>query len=262
MERRQESWKRVAMLCFATLTPGVAGSIWGDMVTGKARYAALTGGAVSLTSTLVLRSERDYRASLVRRAAQGPLPEIVWDVRMNDVHVGQPTDREVARIQREVASDWPIRVSHPGILINASLAAPGNVLLLGPVIAFQVGGAIALFNPAAVAPIFTAFRTASPHELRQFVSSMPIVLLVLPLFALFFTGRGISGTHSVASEAFGDRVRRHLGAAATGTQTLSCLAAGRDCEYQPDMPGWWRARAKARRAARTGQLRRGMANPG
>ncbi|WP_238466159.1 hypothetical protein [Paraburkholderia tagetis] len=57
MKRRQERWKEIAMLCFAALTHG----------TGKALYAAPIGGAASLTSTLVLlRSERDYRASLVR----------------------------------------------------------------------------------------------------------------------------------------------------------------------------------------------------
>ena len=87
-------------------------------------------------------------------------------------------------------------------------------------------------------------------------------MLVLSFVAMFFTGRGISGTCSVASEAFGDRVRRCLGVAATGTLTLSRLADGRDSEYQPDMPGWWRDRAKARRPARAGQLRRGMANRG
>ncbi|WP_156992455.1 hypothetical protein [Paraburkholderia oxyphila] len=41
----------------------------------------------------------------------------------------------------------------------------------------------------------------------------------------------------------------------------SRLADGRNSEYQRDMPGWWRARAKARRTTRAGQPRLGMVNP-
>lgn len=247
---------RMAVFVIALLA-GIAAAFIGMLMTQSPLCAAIFGGCISFAAAVLGgRTEREYRASLTDRAEkteQDTDAAITWEVRMNDVIAGQISDRELADIQSNVAGDWRVWFSQLVNVLGVPVAIIDKLLVAVPAIAFWVILAFALTDPTTLIQTLTAIRNASPAGIQHAVASALTTLSVLGFMLYMFTWllQGYTfGLRNVASDEFGQRLRRRLKISATGELQIARIADGRRSQYSPDLFGWMRSRAESRRAAR------------
>lgn len=218
----------------------------------SAALSALLGVPSFLLAT---RGLERYRASLVERAERPATDaaNVVWDVYMNDVRVASIPDDKLAAYQDQVADDWRNMVAQSLNLLRVPVRMFDQFVLVIPAIAFWLVLACALLAPDSLIQAFTAIRHATPTQLHQAVALAIEMLFVVGVVAFGVTWAFTGSTYGLRN-VYRDRLeyvlRRYLKIAATGRLTISRLADGAVCSYEPDMLGWLRARSRARRAAR------------
>ncbi|MCA7889761.1 hypothetical protein QZM25_28270 [Burkholderia contaminans] len=201
------------------------------------------------------RALHGYRGSLAERASRpaGDAANVVWDVYLNKVHVGTISDDRLAALQDAVADNWRNMATQAINLFGVPLRMFDLFVSTVPAVAFWLILGWAMIGPDSLAQTFSDIRNSSLQELQHGVSVglWILVNVCVMAFALRICFGGQTyGARNVYLEALSDLLRQELKVAATGSMTISRLSNGEVSLFQDDMKGWYRARGRARRAAR------------
>ncbi|VWC78441.1 hypothetical protein BLA39750_01021 [Burkholderia lata] len=218
----------------------------------------LAGGSALFSVPFFLlgtRFLRSYRGSLAERASRpaGDAENVVWDVYMNEVHVGTISDDRLAALQDTVADNWRNMATQARNFFGVPFRMFDLFLSTIPAVTFWLILGWAMIAPDSLVETFTNARNSSLQQLQHGVS-MAIWMLINICLVAFVLRMGIGGqtygARNVYLETLGVLLRQELKVAATGSMTISRVSNGEVSLFQPDMTGWYRARERARRAAR------------
>ncbi|MCW3587414.1 hypothetical protein [Burkholderia cenocepacia] len=228
-------------------------------MTGGNVYISATGALLGIPAFLLgTRVQVRYREALAERAERPATDtaNVVWDVYMNEVHVGTIADDRIATIEDEVANDWRNAIAQAVNVLRVPLKIVDQLIGAIPAIAFWLILACAILAPESLTQAFTEIAHSPPQEIKRAVAIAMQVFFTAGLFALCVNWMIASpnyGLRNVYRERLDIVLRRELQIASTGRLTLSRLADATMYFYEPTILGWVRARSRARTRARARQ---------
>ncbi|KWO65903.1 hypothetical protein WM31_20060 [Burkholderia ubonensis] len=108
----------------------------------------------------------------------------VWEVRLNDVPVGEVREGTIRNIEAELAQEWRFKLRIWTDVAAGVFRALTNVLMFMPVVAFGLGTLMWFTNPIEFADGLHQILTANAHDFRSIINTMATTFLYMTCLAV------------------------------------------------------------------------------
>ncbi|WP_232441862.1 hypothetical protein [Burkholderia ubonensis] len=143
------------------------------------------GAAVLLAAILAVPLSEAINRLISRRGRSPSAPPVtvnitagtVWEIRLNDVPVGEVPEGTIRNIEAELAQEWRFKL-WSGIDVAAGVfRALTNVLMVMPPAVLWLGALMWLTNPIEFADGLHQILTANAHDFRSIVNTLATTFL-------------------------------------------------------------------------------------
>ncbi|WP_232445103.1 hypothetical protein [Burkholderia ubonensis] len=101
----------------------------------------------------------------------------VWEIRLNDVPVGEIPEGAIRNIEAELAQEWRFKLRIWTDVAAGVFRALTNVLMFMPAVAFGLGALMWFTNPVEFADGLHQILTANAHDFRSIVNTLATTFL-------------------------------------------------------------------------------------
>ncbi|KWN80965.1 hypothetical protein WM23_20670 [Burkholderia ubonensis] len=101
----------------------------------------------------------------------------VWEIRLNDVPVGEIPEGAIRNIEAELAQEWRFKLRIWTDVVAGVFRALTNVLMFMPAVAFGLGALMWFTNPVEFADGLHQILTANAHDFRSIVNTLATTFL-------------------------------------------------------------------------------------
>ncbi|ALX44573.1 hypothetical protein I6G56_00580 (plasmid) [Burkholderia humptydooensis] len=108
----------------------------------------------------------------------------VWEIRLNDVPVGEIPDGAIRNIEAELAQEWRFKLRIWTDVAAGVFRALTNVLMFMPAVAFGLGVLMWFTNPVEFADGLHQILTANAHDFRSIVNTLATTFLYMTCLAV------------------------------------------------------------------------------
>ncbi|KIP17259.1 hypothetical protein KY49_6725 [Burkholderia sp. MSHR3999] len=143
------------------------------------------GAALMLAVILAIPLSEVINRLISRRGRSPSAPPVtvnitagtVWEVRLNDVPVGEVREGTIRNIEAELAQEWRFKLRIWTDVAAGVFRALTNVLMFMPAVAFGLGVLMWFTNPVEFADGLHQILTANAHDFRSIVNTLATTFL-------------------------------------------------------------------------------------
>ncbi|KVO89017.1 hypothetical protein WL21_17170 [Burkholderia ubonensis] len=143
------------------------------------------GAAVLLAAILAIPLSEALNRLISRRGRSPSAPPVtvdisagtVWEIRLNDVPVGEIPEGAIRNIEAELAQEWRFKLRIWTDGAAGVFRALTNVLMFMPAVTFGLGALMWFTNPVEFADGLHQILTANAHDFRSIVNTLATTFL-------------------------------------------------------------------------------------
>ncbi|WP_232446180.1 hypothetical protein [Burkholderia ubonensis] len=108
----------------------------------------------------------------------------VWEIRLNDVPIGEIPEGAIRNIEAELAQEWRFKLWSGIDVASDGVRALINVLMFMPPVVLGLGALMWFTNPVEFADGLHQILTANAHDFRSIVNTLATTLLFVTSLAV------------------------------------------------------------------------------
>ncbi|WP_230975096.1 hypothetical protein [Burkholderia stagnalis] len=150
-------------------------------------------GAAVLLAVILAIPLSEVIVRLISRRAQSPSTPpatvnisaaTVWEIRLNDVPVGEIPESTIRDIEAELAQEWRFKLWSGIDVASDGVRALINVLMFMPPVVLGLGALMWLTNPVEFADGLHQILTANAHDFRTIINTLATTFLFVTSLAV------------------------------------------------------------------------------